>query len=50
VVRELLLTLSILGIVRGKVIIEDFYILFCVFYKELCKCSFIYSVLGKTLL
>jgi hypothetical protein len=39
--RELLLTPPILGIVRRKVVIEDFRTLSYVLYKELRKCSFI---------
>jgi len=44
--REPLLTPPILNIIYIKVIIKDFYVLSCVFYKELYKRSFIYSVLG----
>jgi hypothetical protein len=32
IVRKSLLILPIPGIIRGKVIIEDFYILSCIFY------------------
>jgi hypothetical protein len=45
-VREPLLALPVPGVVHKKVIIEDFYILSCILYKELYKRSFIYSVLG----
>ena len=50
IVRELLLTPLIVGIVGRKVIIEYFYTLYYVLCKELYKYSSIYNILGNTLL